>query len=490
MLFSALLGVVSFADEGAETPALEITEASLKFESTVYLLVAVDASKVYTGETALADAKAAVTVKITNTVTNEVFTLTPDEELTEGVNKIVFTLTKLGAKNMGDELSIQAYNGANASGKAKSYSILEWALKAKGISDSLDLVLETMLDYGHSAQVAFDNHIAKASYDLSKSYGLVVVNGSKEGKAIKLAGTPVSFTPAESVGANAELHDMSYRTQNSITVTEGYSKYFYIGDAQRTIYNFDFTKANLTESKTPDPTKTSAVNFNVYSTLASNGTTTTPSGSNGVNYANLTSAMYTPACGSGYYPGTVTTSVVGGDNGYMKVAVSGKQSVAVQSAAGCDKVVNTLEDGVFTMVWTIGKDGTTNMPTQTNRFRGSSSSNVAAFFVISNSGTNSYIKGMNKNDNTNPPTIAIINGEEGKQKFVTIYLVVDMNANTFTYYVDGSSEVLTTSAPTASGKTLKDVMSSGSFIDWTMSGVSNVTLLIQRAIVLKGNIFN
>jgi hypothetical protein len=97
---------------------------------------------------------------------------------------------------------------------------------------------------------------------------------------------------------------------------------------------------------------------------------------------------------------------------------------------------------------------------------------------------------MNKNDNSNPTTIATINGEEGKQKFVTIYLVVDINANTFTYYVEGSSEVLTTSAPTDANKTLKEVMSTGAFIDWTMSGVSNVTLLVQRAIVLKGNIFN
>jgi hypothetical protein len=65
-----------------------------------------------------------------------------------------------------------------------------------------------------------------------------------------------------------------------------------------------------------------------------------------------------------------------------------------------------------------------------------------------------------------------------------------MNAHTFTYYAEGLNQAITVSAPKGADNNLKAVMSTGSFIDWTMSGVSNVTLLVQRAIVLKGNIFN
>ncbi len=202
-MLTAMLGVVSFADvaPAAETPALEVSDATLAFESSVYLYVAVNYSAF--------DSADGVTLKITNNKTGKSVVLKPSNAVTPPVNCVAFKFTEIGAKNMGDQLTIQALKDGVASGSAKTYSILEYALKAQAQGDeNLTNLMKAMLQYGRDSQILM-NHTG--TYDLTKDYSLVKVGGiasvNGSNKAIVALGTAVTATAnaSDAVWYNAAI---------------------------------------------------------------------------------------------------------------------------------------------------------------------------------------------------------------------------------------------------------------------------------------------
>lgn len=495
LIFSAMLGLVSTADASTETGSLEISQASLKFADTVYLLVAVD----YTAAFAtLEEAAEAVTLKITNTVDGSVITLAPDADVVLK-NHVCFTYTDLGAKNFGDELSLQAFVDGKESGESKKYSILEYAIKGMAGDDALMATLcEDMLAFGDAAQSAFDCK-ANATYDLAKDYGIVVVNGSTEGKKIAEVGSSVAFTAnTAKTGANAALYDDSFAKVDGITVAEGYTRYIYVGDSQRTIINLDMTmttEANFGNYPTVKDNKSAAAYVDFFTNASKTADYIWPD-KDTTKTAKFATTIYAIDNSNNNRKGVVTSTIVPGS--HWMLSADANQSVAIQLAASFKAALNASNDGVFTMVFTLGKDGTTNMTTANNRLRGSSSQNVSNYFVIKNDGSNSIICGIEQNNNKwgqagakDPVPVATIKGVEGEQNFITFYVVVNPKANTYTYYAQGSNSVVTTNASFTAGKTIADVMANtaGGLMDWTMAPMNTGTTLIRRMVFLSGNIF-
>ena len=163
MLATAMLGITSFAEEEAPvataSDALTVYSARVEFGNTVYLHIAVKA-----------DSADGLKLTITNTVLDDddpdkTVTLDPDTSIVAPEGCVAFRYGKLGAKNMGDKLSIQASQG-DVVGKAKTYSILEYALTAENENDAeLTALVKAMIKYGAKAQVAF-GHADKATYPL------------------------------------------------------------------------------------------------------------------------------------------------------------------------------------------------------------------------------------------------------------------------------------------------------------------------------------
>lgn len=163
MLATAMLGITSFAEEEASvataSDALTVYSARVEFGNTVYLHVAVKA-----------DSADGLKLAITNTVLDDddpdkTVTLDPDTSIDAPDGCIAFRYGKLGAKNMGDKLSLQASQG-DVVGKAKTYSILEYALVAENENNAeLTALVKAMIKYGAKAQVAF-GHADKATYPL------------------------------------------------------------------------------------------------------------------------------------------------------------------------------------------------------------------------------------------------------------------------------------------------------------------------------------
>lgn len=197
LLFSAFLGAVSFAEDGAE---LVISYANLEFANSVHIWFAVDYSAF--------DSYEGIKLKVTNNATGEVTTLSPSLNISTPEGCIGFKYTKLFFKNMGDELTLQAYKDGEPSGKAKTYSTLEYALRAEAQNDErLTALMHSMLPLGKNAQIAF-NHTG--TYDLSKSYSLVnldggaVVNGKE--KVIVPIGSELTATKAGADGSYVWLN--------------------------------------------------------------------------------------------------------------------------------------------------------------------------------------------------------------------------------------------------------------------------------------------
>ena len=199
LLFSLLLG---FATAAEEAPELKISYANLEFASSIHIWFAVDYSDFenYDG----------IKLKVTNNTTGEVTTLSPKPAISTPEGCIGFKYTKLKYKNMGDELTLQAYKDGEPNGEAKTYSTLEYALKAQSRGDDkLTELMQSMLLLGKNAQKAF-NHTG--AYDLAKSYSLVALSGGAtvNGKSKLLVPTASELT------ATLASADESYVWYNGI----------------------------------------------------------------------------------------------------------------------------------------------------------------------------------------------------------------------------------------------------------------------------------
>lgn len=209
MVFSAMLGVVSFAEDETTTttptsPELDISSASLEFADNVYLLLAVDYSAVGSAD--------GITLKIKNNKTGEESSIdAPASDITAPTSCVAFKYDDIGAKNMGDELSIQAYLNGSASGDPITYSILEYALRAENLAnEKLTALVKSMIAYGAEAQKVW-NH--EGTYDLSvEDYSFIKLKGglafeSGASKAIVAAGNSVNI-----LRAGADESDIIYTT--------------------------------------------------------------------------------------------------------------------------------------------------------------------------------------------------------------------------------------------------------------------------------------
>ena len=189
MAFSLMLAIIPHAEDVASGD-LAISQANLEYAESVYLLVAVN----YTA----AGSAEGVTLRVTNNKTGDVSVFTPDASIAAPEGCVAFKITELGAKNMGDELTLQALKDGVARGESKIYSILEYALKAKNEGDEkLTNLVNAMINYGAKAQKAWNY---EGTYDLSDtSYSFVRLIGAKfengTSKAIMKAGdAPLSAT--------------------------------------------------------------------------------------------------------------------------------------------------------------------------------------------------------------------------------------------------------------------------------------------------------
>ncbi len=489
MLCTAMLGVASFAEASktGTTDKLVISQASVQFADTVYLLVAVDYTAVYDS---LDAAKAAIQLSIKNTATGVTSEpLSPDASVVLP-GHVCFTYKELGAKNMGDKLELTAIDSTSSANNSevKTYSILEYALKAKGTSASLDAVCDAMIAYGNAAQTSL-NWKAKATYDLSKNYGLVVVSGSTEGKVLAEAGASVTFTPdTAKTGANAALYNMSAAKLDStgtLTVPNGSAKYFFIGDAQSTLVNLDVPTSGMTDWSFTN-NETTNTNKYVYFSKTMTGSLSAPSGKENTDYASMYAQLY------GYNDsnnGRASMSVISGEDGYIKVGSTGKQSFVWWASGGSKTIANTAAasaGGKFTLAMTLGKDGTTAMPSGIMRVRaqGTGSGQVlhSGFFKVTNSGASSTFYASNGNTNIE---LLKLNGEEGVQKFATIYIVFDLNNGNLSYYTEDGTLATTIANPTM----IAAMNYNASLIDWTQANATDQIALIQRIKVFAGNIF-
>ena len=468
LLCSALLGVSSFAADESTPSTLEVASANLQFAETIYLLIAVDYTGVYES---LEEAQTKVTLKVTNTAReDEVYTLTPDASITKA-GCVCFTLTELGAKNMGDQLTLQALNNGKASGDAKTYSILEYALKAKGASATLDAVCDAMIAYGDAAQTAYGTK-STATYDLSKDYGIVVVKGSVEGKKLAEVGSTASFTAnTAKTGANAALYDYSFAkvTDNgTFTVTSGSQKYMFLGDAHRTAYNLDFTIGNIAAGTViMDGAKASSSRADskvVYSTIAGGASLTSSTDSKGW---------------------TVTSSAKEVANDYASIVeVDGEkclQWMIDDNASGSGQIngTNGLPTGgntVFTMSFTIGKVAGKKL-IGGPRFRGTvNGANMNGSVYSWAQAGNNGIKLWNKDS-------LAVTFQDGE--FKTIHMVVDPANNMVSCYVD--SAYLGAYTFTGNDKTI--LATSTSYrLDWT-SFAKGAQMNIKRVVITMGDIF-
>lgn len=193
-VFSAMIGVIPATAEGEAT--LKITHAKLELGNAPYLYFAVNYSDFGSYE--------GIQLKVTNKKTNNthIYEPIPDVEAPEGC--VAFKYTAINWQEMGDELSVQAMKDGKNCGEAKTYSVLEYALKAQSLGDAaLSELMVAMLNYGANMQNVMKH---AGTYDLFKIYSLVEVQGgkiNKESKIIVERGTKV--TASFSDGATSSL---------------------------------------------------------------------------------------------------------------------------------------------------------------------------------------------------------------------------------------------------------------------------------------------
>ena len=193
-VFSAMIGVIPATAEGEAT--LEITHAKLELGNAPYLYFAVNYSDF--------DSYEGIQLKVTNKKTNNTHIYEPltDVEAPEGC--VAFKYLAINWQEMGDELSVQAMKDGKNCGEAKTYSVLEYALKAQSLGDAaLSELMVAMLNYGANMQNVMKH---AGTYDLFKTYSLVEVQGgkiNKESKIIVERGTKGTASVAD--GATSSL---------------------------------------------------------------------------------------------------------------------------------------------------------------------------------------------------------------------------------------------------------------------------------------------
>ena len=463
MLLPSMFGLVSFA-ETTESGELTVSAATLQFSSKIYLLVAVDYSELYSDYDS---AKEKITVVVTDKqgVKTE---LKPDDSvaLTDGFpqNAVGFKYTDLGAKNMTDQLTIQAYNATAESGAPVTYSVLEYAVKAKSEkADNLALVsaLDAMLEFGAEAQKAFNYTGDYALYDENGyiDYGMLIVYGGAQKKVFGKIGSELTPAASADIGANPLLYTTSYDriAENTVTVEKGVQKVFYISADDKTIFHFDANLITLPEENND------IVFSNDGQTMASAVTTAIDIGTG------VTCSLQLNAVAAG--KNSVGKFVdLNGERVLEIEAYKGYALTIGSSTATTNSLIGELGDSrYFTLTLTVGLKG---------------SSVLASYFRLRD--TSGYPNILNLSEGKISSTTS---GEDittlASEKLSTVHAVFDRTNKTTSYYVDGicvSEESWTNAVNTV----LTGTKGSRLFL---FGGTSSRAGYIQKIIVTKGNIF-
>ena len=186
-VFSAMIGVIPTFAEGE--PTLKITHANIELGNAPYLYFAVNYSDFESAE--------GIQLKITNKNTNVTHIYDPiSDEETAALNApegcVVFKYVAIYLHQMGDELKVQAMKDGQNCGEAKTYSVLEYALKAQSLDSDRAELYAAMIEWGAHMQNV-NKHTG--TYDLFKNYSLIEGVGGKinqERKVIVEQGTTVT----------------------------------------------------------------------------------------------------------------------------------------------------------------------------------------------------------------------------------------------------------------------------------------------------------
>ena len=508
MLFSALLGVTSFAAD--EEPAkLDIKSANIEFASTVYLLIAVDYTGVYADEAA---ALAGVKLTVNGTELTPDAALTADESTPD--NTVAFKYTKLSAQEMGDELEIKAFKG-NEEQDSLWYSVLEYTICAKSLySDDalLMAVIDAMLNFGAEAQKVFlaegETVATKYDFDLAKEHGIAIVGGAtaESNKILAEVGTTVS--PVAKNTNASDLYDIHFNkvAGNAIAISNGYNRYFFYGSyygntdksgVNMNWYTGDTVKKNYhyiegTEMTTADKETTLNVENGVMtvqnSARVSGSGMFSISGSNKVADVNNISKKFTAdslvEVGPGYFwIKTIKASTSSLSSGY---------NVNNNDIKTSNYITN---DGCITICFSLAAVKGAKLVANAPRFRGSEGTSDVwyPYKTPGNSTTRKIGIGASYNNYiVTLKDVDVLNGEvPTAEDFTTFYLVFDPANATVTAYTEDGRVIKDTMAgvPAASNYTsLSEWFGQNAYVNWSVGNDSGA-IIVNKIIYMNGNIF-
>ena len=489
MVFSAFVGVVSFAEEEAAPAAeLRVSQANLEFGNAVYLYIAVDYAEFKTADDKF-DPAGKVTLKITNNKTGESVVLSPSSKIATPTNtSVAFKYISLGAKNIGDELTIQALMNGVASGEAKTYSVLEYALKASAQGDAkLAALMDAMLEYGADAQDAWEHD---GTYDLSKEWGMVVSPNATVAKSILEKGKTATLVSKDASKTVLYTTGFDRVSDNpTFTVTESYQSLIFVNESMLTNFYFDFDNYTgetiTTESKYPDPVNTTSSKITYYSTK-----TAIAVGSK--------TGMTDPV---GLSVNSGTLSAANNDGGYRTIS-NGSLQIVTGAHVGFDANVSPApsgfaSEGKFTVTFSIKKvEGMIIMGGPRLRVNagkdGAPPAERTEIYLYGASGDKIYLGGTGS---------GVVLGTCTTDEYLTFHIVVDVEAGMF-YGYDASGNLIGSCSATVSkgsgsanfvknfgagAEGFKKFMSYAPWFNWSIAKNRGVEL--NKYILTKGNIF-
>ena len=496
LAFTSMLGVISFADSTEAEASVSISQANVEFGNTVYLLIAVDYTAVY--ETADA-AKA----KITITVDGK--TLTPDDSVEAPAGTVGFKYVDLGAKNMGDVLEIKAFDG-NTEADSTTYSILEYAIKAKDTSgdELLEATVDAMIAFGAAAQSAF-NYVG--DYDLSKEHGMAVVGGSVDGKYIAEVGAKVAPAPRDAIGSDATLYDMKFDAvaldgNKAMSMAAGYNRYFYYGGTNN--YYGDPNLYSLDMDLYEGETKTFNFKYgatgedqtqNLYLNTAGGKVTLVKSAPSPTTFQVHGASKWSAvgAEGSTY----INDSIRYFAPGYMYLYNDAKSTISCGYNLNNSQKLNAKNDGCITFAFSIAKIAGVRLAQIGPRLRGSSDTKDVYYLWKAASSTSLTIKAggdaSNSSNIVKLKEVDVLNGAvPTAADFTTFYLVIDTVNETLTYYGEDGVPVSLAldKTPGNTGKTWSE-WAENIYMNWSYSSTSGAFggIIVNRLTEINGNPF-
>lgn len=454
MILTAMLGIISGAETAPE-PSIEVSHANVQFANTIYLLVAVN----YGDYENVGDIK----LKITNTVTGsvDVISRSRSTESSEGFPEgcVGFKYMGLIPKNLGDELILQAYIGDTAVGEAKSYSILEYSIKAEEQNNAnLTSLVKAMINYGQKAQVAFDWK-DKATYDLSIDYSMFnLVGGAtfEDGTTKKLfkAGDKINAVKTDAaetdvwynqamqrlgVGASAEL---AHNNENQT---------IFVAPAS-TVSDFylDMDKYEGESLTVENGTKVTVNGFELGEVINEGGSTKVEKGH--IYITNSTGISSVSSIGASQF-GSIMASVNASENKVFTLSVT--MSTALNSAGVMNLYLRGGNDDVFYTDNELTNAGDDSIIAFGNKYYDAEGNVIekagrGRLYLFSSEGNKilDYYSEDAASAKTTATTLAEIPAwsSKGEGGYVTVHIVFDLASSTMTYYANGSKTPLASCA--------------------------------------------